>query len=287
MEKFIPLNLCHLIIRPSIKDEEKFKGFVPFIINWIFEKKSISFYSISEELGDPLSPGYHLDILIFAKAQIDKNIINNKAKQIGLAGHCRTFMDQNLPSSNWNIFFKNVKENLEKDHEYNIQFLIGYNMKEQGGTLDLKNWNNLQLTEEIIDTCVKFYDENKSEKPQKTKRDVIPLNNKNAMYEMKKYLSNIENPEYHNLISDTIMKDYCWIGMAKKSTRKLILQLKLIGGHADDHEIAELNDDTLRDLNPVLDQMEYIRFQPSYIRLQYLFENGLLKKDEYDALCKP
>lgn len=283
MNKLNELNIAHLIIRPHLMDEEKFKAFTPFCINWIFKKSNIKFYSISEELGE--NGGYHLDILILSNTDIDKNIINNKGKQIGLSGHARTFMETNLPNSQWNYFFKNQKENKKNDKLYNINFLIGYNLKEQKND-ELKNWNNLELSSDEIDTCIKFYEANKSEKPLKMKKDIIPLNNKNAMFEMKKYLESVENPEYHTLITDTIMKGYCWIGLPKKSIRKLILQLKLIKGQADDYEIAELNDDIQRDLDPIKDQLEYMRHQPRFIRLQYLYENGFLKKEEFELLTQ-
>ena len=52
MDKFHKLKIGHLILSPHPHDEDKFRAQVPWIINWITEKKSISFYSISEELGD-------------------------------------------------------------------------------------------------------------------------------------------------------------------------------------------------------------------------------------------
>jgi hypothetical protein len=52
MDKFNNLNIGHLILSPHPHNEDKFKAMVPWIINWIYEKKSISYYSVSEEMGD-------------------------------------------------------------------------------------------------------------------------------------------------------------------------------------------------------------------------------------------
>lgn len=294
MEKLYNLNLCHLVLSPSDKDEEKFKGYVPFIINWIFNKSNISFYSISEELGESKSH-YHLDILIFAKTNIDNNILNNKGDQKGLAGHLKEFMVNNLPSSNWGKFYKESKENLKKANEHNVKFLIGYNCKEtekyshqeNGHDKYLKNWNNLPITDEELLECLMYMRKHKVDKPEYIK-DVIPLNPKNAMFEMKKYLINNPDSDYHKLVTETIKKGYCWLQMSEKMTRKLILQLKLIKNGLEVDEEDELNEGTFKKFeNMEIEQLKMIRHYncPPEERLKMLYEYRFITKSELESLC--
>lgn len=283
MEQLCQLNLCHLVLSPSNKDEEKFKGYVPFIINWIFEKKSISFYSISEEMGDNNSH-FHLDILIFSKTNIDNNILNNKGKQIGLAGHLKEFMVNNLPSTNWNKFYKDKKENIKKEKEHNVKFLIGYNQKETQENSKLKNWNNLPIDSSFLIECIDYMKEHKVDKPVFIK-DIIPLNPKNAMFEMKKYINLNKDYDYTKLVSETVKKGYCWLGMTEKTTRKLILQLKTIKGDLEEEEENELNGGVFKKFEePELEILKMIRHRPKHERLKELYENNFLTKEEYETL---
>ena len=284
MEKLCQLNLCHLILSPSDKDEEKFKGYVPFIINWIFNKKSISFYSISEEMGEK-GEHFHLDILIFAKTNIDTNILNNKGKQIGLAGHLKEFMINNLPSTTWGRFYKDKKENINKEKEHNIKFLIGYNQKETQENSELKNWNNLPIDSGSLIECIDYMKLHKVEKPVYTK-DITPLNPKNAMFEMKKWtIKQNDEFNYDTLVSDTVKQGYCWLGMTEKTTRKLILQLKTIKGELEEEEEHELNGGVYKKFeDPELETLKMMRHRPHFERLKELYENNFLTKEEYEIL---
>lgn len=287
MDHLYNFNLGHLILSPSIYDVEKFKGFVPFIINWIFEKKTISFYSISEEYGE--NDHYHLDIIIFSKSDINKNILNNKGKQIGLSGHLREFVTNNLPNTKMNPktghpFYCYESEHKNNSSEYNKRFMIGYNFKE-----GKKNWNNLEISSDEIKDSIQFYEANETKQKKIIDQDVIQLNSKNAMFEMKKYLKNQENPQYHQLVTETIKKGYCWLQMSKSQTRKLILQLKLIRDHIEDHEEDELNEDTFKNFDDKeLESMKMIRQYncPPEERIKYLYENNFITKTEYNLLIK-
>ena len=286
MEKLYKLNFTHLTLKPSVKDAEKFKGFTPFIINWIFKKSNISFYSISEELGE--NGGYHLDILIFATTNIDNNILNNKGKQIGLSGHLKEFMVNNLPSTQWGIFYKDAKENIKNEKEHNVKKLIGYNQKETQVNPELTNWNNLPITEEQLQECIE-YNKIHNNKHKKISKDVICLDPKNAMFEMKKYLTNQEEPNYHKLVTETIKKGYCWLSMSEKMTRKLILQLKLIKNGLEDIEEDELNEGTFKKFeNMELEQLKMIRHYncPKEQRLKMLYEYEFISKNELESLLQ-
>lgn len=279
MKHLYNFNIGHLTISPSTMDVEKFKGFMPFIINWIFEKKSISFYSISEEYGS--NDHFHLDIILLSKSDINKNILNNKGKQIGLSGHLKEFMENNLPNTMWNRFYRYENENKKNSKEYNVKFLIGYNFKE-----NRNNHNNLNISEEDKEECKKHYEENRSDF-KIVQKDVIPLNPKNAMFEMKKYLKNIEKPEYNQLVTETIKKGYCWLGMSEKMTRKLILQLKLVKGDIEEYEEDELNESAYKNITEgEFEQFKNIRYNnvSRQDRLQLLREYQLITKEEYETL---
>lgn len=279
MKHLYNFNIGHLTISPSTMDCEKFKGFIPFIINWIFEKKSISFYSISEEYGS--NDHFHLDIIILLKLDINKNILNNKGKQKGLSGYLKEFMENNLPNTLWNRFYRYENENKKNSKEYNVKFLIGYNFKE-----NQKNYNNLNISEEDFEECKKHYEENKSDF-KIVQKDVIPLNPKNAMFEMKKYLKDQEKPEYHKLVTETIKKGYCWLSMSEKMTRKLILQLKLLKEGLEPCEEDELNEGTFKKFeNMEIEQLKMIRHYncPPEERLKMLYEYQFITKGEYESL---
>jgi len=279
MEHLYNLNIGHLTISPSTMDQEKFRGYIPFIINWIFEKKSISFYSISEEYGS--NDHLHLDIILFSKSDINKNILNNKGKQIGLSGHLKDFMDNHLPNTLWKRFYRYENENKKNSKEYNVKFLIGYNIKE-----DQKNHNDLPITKEEFEECSKHYQENKSDF-KIVNKDVIPLNPKNAMFEMKKYLQDKENPDYHKLITDSIKKGYCWLGMSEKISRKLILQLKLLKNDIEKEEEDELNEGSFKKFETMeLEQLKMIRQYncPRENRLKMLYEYQFITKKELETL---
>lgn len=288
METFINLNIGHLIISPSTMDQEKFRGYIPFIVNWIFSKKSISFYSISEEYGS--NDHLHLDIIILSKSDINKNILNNKGNQKGLQGHLKEFMINNLPNTQFNRFYRYQNENTKNSKEYNIKFLIGYNFKETSNP-KVKNNNTLGLSENEIQECIKFYQENETKIKNIIDKDVISLTPKNAMYEIKKFYSQKKNINYNSIISETVMKGYCWIGMSRAQTRKLVLQLKLIKEEAEKDEIIELDDDTFKkfDYDQEFENMKKIRHPliSRYDRLTHLYENNYLTKKEYDTLISP
>ncbi len=290
MNKLYDLNLCHLVLSPSPNDAEKLRGYTPFIINWIFNKSNISFYSISEELGEN-HDHFHLDILIFAKTNIETNILNNKGKQIGLAGHLKEFMLNNMPSSQWGVFYKDKKENIRNEKEHNVKYLIGYNQKEtekyshtEEYDIYLQNWNNLPIDEDQIMKCIMYMKEHRVDK-KTFQKDVIPLYPKNCMFEMKKFLK--KDMEYHTIISDSVKKGYCWVGMSKKQTRTLILQLKVIKDCAEQWEIDELNEDTFSDISSELSIIQEIRHRPDYQRLILLKQHGFITQTEYDQLVAP
>ena len=273
-------RIGHLILSPSVKDEEKFKAFTPFIINWIELKKSITFYTISEEYGD--NNHYHLDIVLFSGLEINKNILNNKGKQIGLAGHLKDYMTNNLPNTQWNRFYRYQSENIKNTKDYNMKFLIGYNFKEGH-----KNWNNLNFTSDEINECIQFYEANETKSKIIIDKDVIPLNPKNAMFELKKLFKNSPDINIDKLKSETIKKNYCWLGMSKRNTRQLYLQLKIHLGIAEDHEIHEFDDDLKSEITEQhMLQLIEIRNQPDSIRYQLLLEQGLIKKSEYKKLLE-
>ena len=278
MQNLYNLKKGHLTLSPSVRDEEKFKEFTPFIINWIYNKKSISFYSISEEYGE--NNHYHLDIIFFSKSDINKNILNNKGKQIGLSGHLKTFMTNNLPNTLWNRFYRYESEHSKNSTEYNTKFLIGYNFKELK-----QNWNNLNLSSDEINEYIQFYEANETKSKIIIDKDVIPLNPKNAMFELKKLFKNSPETNIDKLKSETIKKNYCWLGMSKRNTRQIYLQLKIHLGIAEDHEIHEFDDDLKSEItdNAMLQLIE-IRNQPDHIRYQLLLEQGLIKKSEYNLI---
>lgn len=295
MDHLCTYNLCHLIVRPHLYDEDKFKEHVPKIINWIFEKKSISFYSISEELGEGGhdTTGYHLDITIFSTSDIEKNIINSKGKQVGF----RTILKQiilSLPNTKPNRFIKIKKEHLLNDKLYNVKKLIGYSFKEQHG--ELKNYNNLQISKEVIQECLQFYRDNTKKKEEveeeELKNDVIPLSTKNAMWEMKLYikekLKSQQKFDYYTIKSQSSKEGYCWAGMSAKSTRTIILQLKNLYEDIEDHEIIELDTDALPKFSEdgEFEKMQQIRHPliSAYDRLTHLYENNYLTKSEYEYL---
>jgi hypothetical protein len=282
MEKFHKLNIGHLILSPHPHDEDKFRAHVPWILNWISDKKSIPFYSISEELGD--NNHYHLDIILLSSSDINKNILNDKGKQTGLSGHLKVHQMELLPATRWSNYYcyKNAVD--KNSHEYNLKFLIGYNQKELKGRPHLKNWNNLALTSQEITNCIEFHDENKIQK-YNPKKDVITLNPKNVMYEMKKYIR--DHPyNFHTLISETVKKNYCWIGMSKGQTRKLILQLKIIKEEITQDETDEINEDTYKKFEEnEFEILKTVRYEPDpAIRLKLLWDMGFIKEYEYKQL---
>lgn len=282
MDKFHKLKIGHLILSPHPHDEDKFRAHVPWIINWISEKKSIPFYSISEEMGD--NNHYHLDIILLSSSDINKNILNDKGKQSGLSGHLKVHLMEQLPASRWSNYYcyKNAVD--KNSHEYNLKFLIGYNHKELKGRPLLKNWNNLALTSQEISNCIEFHEENKIQKynPQK---DVITLNPKNAMYEMKKYIRDYPYT-FHTLISETVKKNYCWIGLSKGQIRKLILQLKIIKEEITQDETDEINEDTYKKFEEnEFEIIKTVRYEPDpAIRLKLLWDMGFIKEHEYNQL---
>ena len=284
METFYNFNIGHLILSPSTMDQEKFRGFIPFIVNWIQLKKSIFSYSITEEYGS--NDHLHLDIIIFSKSDINKNILNNKGSQKGLQGHLKEFMINNLPNTQFNRFYRYQSENKKNSKEYNVKFLIGYNFKENKNK-KFKNYNNLNLEKNIIDENIKYFQENET-KLKIIDKDIIPLNPKNAMFEIKKFYENKNNINYQTIISETVQKGYCWLGMSKAQTRKLVLQLKLIKEEAEDEEIMELDDDLQKrfDEDGEFERMKQIRHPliTNHERLTYLYENNFLKKHEYEKL---
>ena len=114
MGKFNNLNIGHLILSPYTHDEDKFRALVPWITNWISEKKSICFYSISEEMGD--NNHYHLDIVLLSSSDINKNILNNEGKQIGLSGYLKIQLMGKLPASRReNFCYKNANSKIYKN----------------------------------------------------------------------------------------------------------------------------------------------------------------------------
>ena len=283
MDKFHKLKIGHLILSPHPHDEDKFRALVPWILNWISEKKSISYYSISEEMGD--NNHYHLDIILLSSSDINKNILNNKGKQMGLSGHLKVHLMEKLPASRWENYYcyKNAVD--KNSHEYNLKFLIGYNHKELKGRPLLKNYNNLSLCENQLQDCIDFHEENKTQKynPQK---DVITLNPKNAMYEMKKFIRDNPKTILEKLKSKTAQNDYCWAGMSQKATRTIILQLKLKANPTPEIE-DEMDEDCHHRFteNDEFEQLKATRYQTDpKIRLKYLYETGFLKEHEYHQL---
>ena len=279
MDQFNPLNIGHLILSPHPMDEEKFKGFVPFIINWLQTKKSVAYYSISEELGE--KDHYHLDILIFSKSEINKNILNNKGKYKGLQGELKDHAVNNLPNSRWEIYYQYKNEEKNNTHEYNVKFLIGYNFKEK-----LKNWNNLNLTEEIIQENIKFYNENETKSKYIVEKDVIVLNPKNVMFEIKKFIKDKKDYDLKQLKIDTVKKGYCWIGLSKRQVRTLILQLKIISGEANEYEEAEFSQDIHPEFkDDIVEQLNLARHssEPN-LRLKILHELKFITTHEYYSI---
>lgn len=104
------------------------------------------------------------------------------------------------------------------------------------------------------------------------------------MFEMKKYLTDNKTPNFNILISETIMKGYCWIGMSKTQIRKLILQLKLIKEQATDDEINEINEDCFKKFeeNQEFEMLKCNRTGPN--RLKLLKEYQFITQDEYKIL---
>lgn len=280
-------NVGHLVLSPSDKDEEKFKLFIPFIINWIETKKSIAYYSISEEMGE--KNNYHLDIILFSNSDINNNILNNKGKYLGLQGEIRKHKDNHLPNTimsehKGGPYYHYQNEHKDKTHEFNVKFCIGYNYKEQNGIL--KNWNNLNLTEEIIQETIKFYNENETKSAYIKQKDTIPLNSKNIMHEMKKFISDKENYNLKNLKLDTVKKGYCWAGTTKRMVRSVVLQLKILSGEANEYEEAEFSSDLFPEIkDDIVDQLNNARFQSDKrIRLNILHELKFITTSEYYSI---
>ena len=270
------LNIGHLILSPHSQDEDKFKQYVSFIINWLQNKKSVAYYSISEEMGE--NNHYHLDILIFSQSEINKNILNNKGKYKGLQGELKDHAVNNLPNSRWEIYYQYKNENKNNSHEHNVKFLIGYNSKEK-----LQNWNNLNLIEEIISECIKYYNENETKSKYIVQKDVIPLNSKNAMFELKKFIKDKKNYEIKNIKLDTLKKGYCWIGLTKRQIRQLILQLKIYSGDANEYEEAEYNSDLYPEFKEdIIEQLNLARCSSDKkIRLNILHSLKFITHQEY------
>lgn len=273
------LNIGHLILSPHPQDEEKFKGFVPFIINWLESKKSVAYYSISEEMG--ANNHYHLDILLFSKSEINKNILNNKGKYKGLQGELKDHAVNNLPNSRWEIYYQYKNEDKNNSHDYNVKFLLGYNFKE-----NLTNWNNLNLTEEIIQENIKFYNENETKSKYIVDKDVIPLNPKNAMFEIKKFIKDKKHYDLKQIKIDTVKKGYCWIGLSKRQVRQLILQIKIISGEANEYDENEFSADIFPEFkDDIVDQLNQARMstEPN-IRLKILHELKFITTHEYYSI---
>ncbi|AXQ65461.1 MAG: hypothetical protein [Circular genetic element sp.] len=282
MDKFNKLNIGHLILSPHPHDEDKFRANVPWILNWITEKKSIPFYSISEEMGD--NNHYHLDIILMSSSDINKNILNDKGKQTGLAGHLKVHQMEQLPASRWSNYYCYRNAVDKNSHEYNLKFLIGYNHKELKGRPLLKNWNNLALTSQEITNCIDFHEENRTHKFQPQK-DVITLNPKNCMYEMKKFVRDHPGTNLGYLKSTTGEKDYCWAGMSQKATRTIVLQLKLKSEITQD-ERDELDEDCHKKFEKnEFESLKCLRYeQDPAIRLKTLYEEEYITKYEYKRL---
>lgn len=291
MESLYNLNFYHLIIRPHKYDEEKFKPFTPFVVNWIQAKKSISFYSISEELGE--NDGYHLDIVIFSSGQIEKNILNNKGSQLGLRGHALNYRDNNLPNTtNTKRYFCKKPETEKNTKEFNVKKIIGYSFKEQD--CDLRNWNNLEeagITKEDIIDCLKFYQDNKHTKEKPVPKDVTPLNTKNIMWEMKKYIMEKyvdlnKKIRWDTLVTDSVEDDYCWASITEKQTRKIQLQLKLKFKEIDEDEKDELNDGLFKrfEKDQEYEMIKSVRHRERSVRLQLLKEYGFITEKELNII---
>lgn len=289
LDHLLNFNMGHLILSPHPQDEGKFKQFVPFIINWLETKKSVAYYSISEELGE--NKHYHLDILIFSKSEINKNILNNKGKYKGLQGELKDHAVNNLPNSRWEIYYQYKNENKNNSHEYNLKFMIGYNSKEtekyshineEGYDVYLDNWNNLNIDEKVFMDCVKFYEENETKSKYIIEKDVIPLTSKNAMFELKKFIKDKKNYEINDIKLDTLKKGYCWIGLSKRQIRQLILQLKIYTEQENEYERAEYISDQFPEFkDDIVEQLNLARYGNPEKRLQILHNLKFITTQEY------
>ena len=105
------------------------------------------------------------------------------------------------------------------------------------------------------------------------------------MYEMKKYIRDYPY-NFHTIISETVKKNYCWIGMSKGQIRKLILQLKIIKEQITQDEEDEINEDTYKKFEDnELSIIKCIRYEPDpAIRLKLLWDEGFIKEHEYNQL---
>ena len=115
--------------------------------------------------------------MIFSKSLIDKNIINNKGDRLGLRGIEEQFCLDNLPNSRFPIYW-NYKNAKKSDHDY--KKLIGYNFKEH----PVRNWNNLDLTQEETDGLIAYYEANSDKKVIKNNNfmDITLLTTKTASW---------------------------------------------------------------------------------------------------------
>lgn len=284
MEKFENLNYGHLVLCPSTMDLNKWEEHIPTIINWIQSKKTI-YYSISIEHEDT---NRHMDIIIFSKSDINKNLLNNKGKQINLRGIEEQYVTNNLPNTQfirkdqkacyWNY------HNYTKDGKYTdpCKYLIGYNFKEK----PKRNWNNLQLSTKDIADALIYYEENKTEK-YKQIEDITVLNTKNATWQLLKYIE--ENKEkYKEDISelqvDTMKDRYCWIGLSRSVISKLFLQLKVMLNTADEHDKDMIKLDQVKEIPSDVSYLQVFKNRPKNQRLYQLYKEGYLKQNEIEKL---
>lgn len=280
MEKFQNYNIAHLTLSPHVFDENSFKTKVqPFIINWITTKSTITYYSISEERGK--KDHHHLDILIFSKSIINTNILNKKGNQLNLQGEVQKLI-KSCPSTIWDRFWNYKGENKKKSPVHNRKYLIGYNQKETEKNSELKNYNNLDISESELSECIEYYELNKDDKEVEDDNDVIPLHPKNAMYLMSRYIEKEKPETFDRLISSTVKQGYCWLGMSKTVCRRLLLQLKLKYGHSDQHEVDEMDDWFQNETTD--EQIQSAKYMTHLQRLSFLRSEGLINKEELIVL---
>jgi hypothetical protein len=284
-------NCGHLVLSPHPNDRNSFRKHIPDIVKWIQNKRSINFFSIVEEYGD--NDHLHLDIILFSNSDINKNILNNKGKQIGLSGMTCSYRDKHMPSTK-EVYYKYLNKKTEHEKKY----FLAYNIKEQETQEDFKRYSNIELTEETKKELLQYYKDNKTSKNKKDNyMDIIPLNSKNftqiminnlsSKYKLPDQKEGLEEYISTELITDSMKQGYCWLQMSKNNVKKAIHQLKIMFNIEDGYDIEEINKEMTNIENE--DEMELykykkIRHMKADNRYKRLLEFGMITEAELTIL---